>query len=77
MTNYNPIYYEQNKKRIIAAQTKYQQANKDKVNAKQRRYYIKHKDEINRKRREKREKYKKITVIHDIDEAVISENNNK
>jgi len=69
MTSYNPIYYEQNREKKLAAQKKYQQANKDKVNAKQRRYHARHRDEINRKRREKYEKYKKITVIHDIDEA--------
>lgn len=66
MTTYDPIYYAQHRKQKLASQKKYQQANKDKVNAKQRRYHARHKEEINKRRREK---YKKLTVIHDVDEA--------
>jgi len=66
MNTYNPIYYEQNRERIIATQKRWQKRNKDKVNARQKRYHEKHKEEINRRRREK---YKKLTIIHDVDEA--------
>jgi len=73
MTSYNPIYYQQNRKQKLAAQTKYQQSpeGKKKVNAKQRRYYAKHRLEISQRRKEKykKDKYKKITIIHDMDEA--------
>jgi len=71
MTSYNPIYYEQNREQKLAAQKKYQQSpeGKKKVNAKQRRYYAKHKKEISRRRKEKYKKYKKLTIIHDMDEA--------
>jgi len=79
MNTYNPIYYEQNRERIIANQKRWQKNNKDKVNARQKRYHEKHKEEINRRRREK---YKKLTIIHDVDEAahgdtVVSENKEK
>ena len=68
MTSYNPIYYEQHRERKLAAQKKYQQSSegKKKVNAKQRRYYAKHRLEISQRRKEK---YKKLTIIHDMDEA--------
>ena len=58
MTNYNPIYYEQNRVKKLAAQKKYQQSpeGRKKVNAKQRRYHARNKKEINKRRREK---YKK------------------
>lgn len=79
MSTYNPIYYEQNRKRILANQHRYQQAHKKIVNAKQRRYHAKHKLEISRRRKEK---YKKLTVIHDMDEAaygdtIVSKNKEK
>ena len=86
MNTYNPIYYEQNRERIIATQKRWQKRNKDKVNARQKRYHTKHKEEINQRRREKykkkQEKYKKLTIIHDADEAaygdiVVSKNKEK
>lgn len=60
MTTYNPIYYEQNREKKLAAQKKYQQSpeGKKKVNAKQRRYYAKHKLEISQRRKVKYKKDK-------------------
>lgn len=58
MNTYNPIYYEQNRKRILANQNKYQQSHKEIVNAKQRRYHAKHREEISRRRKEKYKKNK-------------------
>lgn len=60
MTTYNPIYYEQNREKKLAAQKKYQQSTKGKeiINAKQRRYYAKHKLEISQRRKAKYKKDK-------------------